>query len=156
MASVKGVCIIDLEAGEGRIKHFPARHDDDVQAGRDLMTPENLTREAFGAVPFYRTPELSTSRDTESRDGSAVGDHEERHEARRDSKARRIRTFEVGSASNALGRRQSERRSHGYCSSETVNRLRPLARRLLRTMRPFFVAIRTLKPWVFLRRRVFG
>jgi hypothetical protein len=156
MASVKGVCIIDLETGEGRIKHSPARHDDDVQAGRDLMMPEDLTREAFGAVPFYRTSELSTSRDTESRDGSAVGHHEERHEARRDSNARHIRTLEVGSAANPLTGRQSEWRSHGYCSSETVNRLRPLARRLLRTIRPFFVAIRTLKPWVFLRRRVFG
>jgi hypothetical protein len=62
MASVKGVCIIDLEAGEGRIKHSPARHDDDVQAGRDLMTPENLPSEPFGAIPFNCGTELPTGR----------------------------------------------------------------------------------------------
>jgi len=38
----------------------------------------------------------------------------------------------------------------------TVRRLRPFARRRLRTIRPFFVAIRTLNPCAFRRRRVFG
>jgi len=41
-------------------------------------------------------------------------------------------------------------------SSETVSRLRPLARRRLSTSRPFFVSMRTRKPWVFARRRVLG
>ena len=67
MASVKGVCIIDLEAGEGRIKHSPARHDDDVQAGRDLMTPEDLPSEPFGAIPLNRATEFPTGRDTKPR-----------------------------------------------------------------------------------------
>ena len=38
----------------------------------------------------------------------------------------------------------------------TVRRLRPLARRRFRTVRPFFVAMRTRKPWVRLRRRRLG
>jgi hypothetical protein len=41
-------------------------------------------------------------------------------------------------------------------SSATVSRLRPFARRRLRTIRPFLVAIRTRKPWAFFRRRVLG
>ena len=41
-------------------------------------------------------------------------------------------------------------------SSATVSRFRPLARRRFRTIRPFLVDIRTLKPWVFFRRRVLG
>jgi hypothetical protein len=65
MASVKGVCIIDLEAGKGRIKHSPARHDDDIQAGPDLMTPEDLTREPFSAIAFYRPAEFPARRNTE-------------------------------------------------------------------------------------------
>ena len=73
-----------------------------------------------------------------------------------DSNARRIRPLEIRSAADPLGRRQPERSEHGYCSSETVKRLRPLARRRLSTIRPFLVAIRTLKPCVFLRRLVFG
>ena len=38
----------------------------------------------------------------------------------------------------------------------TVKRLRPLARRRLRTRRPFFELIRTRNPWVFTRWRLFG
>jgi hypothetical protein len=58
MASVKGVCIVTLEAGKGRIKHFPARDDDDVQTGRDLMTPEDLPSEPLGAISFHCSAEL--------------------------------------------------------------------------------------------------
>lgn len=58
MASVKGLCIVTLEAGKGRIKHLPARDDDDVQSGCDLMTPKKLPRETLGAIPLDRTTEL--------------------------------------------------------------------------------------------------
>ena len=43
-----------------------------------------------------------------------------------------------------------------WCSSETVNFLRPLARRLANTRRPFFVAILSRKPCLFTRRRLWG
>ena len=81
MASVKGVCIIDLEAGEGRIKHSPTRHDDDVHAGRDLMTPEDLPSDSFRAIPLNRTTELPAGGDTEPRGGPAVYNDEQCHEA---------------------------------------------------------------------------
>ena len=76
MASVQGICIIDLEAGEGRIKHSPTRHDDDIQARRDLMTPEDLPSDPFRTIPLNRAPELSTGRDTKPRDSPAVCDNE--------------------------------------------------------------------------------
>ena len=41
-------------------------------------------------------------------------------------------------------------------SSETVNFLRPLARRLASTRRPFLVAMRSRKPCLFTRRRLWG
>jgi hypothetical protein len=157
MASVKGVFIVTLEAGKGRIKHFPARDDDDVQPGRDLMTPEDLPSEPLRAIPLNRRTKLAAGGDSQPRYRAAVRCDKERHEARRNPHASRVRPFEVRSAANSLGRREPERSKHGfYCSSETVSLLRPLARRRLSTIRPFLVAMRTLKPWVFLRRRVFG
>ena len=63
MASVKGVCIVILEAGKGRIKQFAAWHDDDVQAGRDLMTPEDLPSEPLGAIPLDRRTKLAAGCD---------------------------------------------------------------------------------------------
>jgi hypothetical protein len=65
MASVKGVCIVSLEAGKGRIKHFPARHDDDVQAGHDLMTPEDLSSESFSAISLDRSTKLPAGCDAQ-------------------------------------------------------------------------------------------
>ena len=41
-------------------------------------------------------------------------------------------------------------------AGQTVSRLRPFARRRLRTFRPPLVFIRSRKPWVFFRRRTFG
>jgi hypothetical protein len=66
MASVKGVCIVTLETGKGRIKHFPARDDDDVQPGRDLMTPEDFPSEPLGPVPLDRGTELPAGGDPQS------------------------------------------------------------------------------------------
>ena len=66
MASVKGLCIVTLEAGKGRIKHLPARDDDDVQSGCDLMTPKELPSEAFGAIPLNRTAELAAGGDPQA------------------------------------------------------------------------------------------
>jgi hypothetical protein len=63
MASVKGLCIVTLEAGKGRIKHLPARDDDDVQSGCDLMTPKELSSEALRAIPLDRSTELAAGCD---------------------------------------------------------------------------------------------
>jgi len=45
---------------------------------------------------------------------------------------------------------------HPFRLSQTVRRLRPLARRRDKTWRPFLVAIRARKPWVRARLRVLG
>jgi len=63
MASVKGVCIVVLETGKRRVEHFPARDDDDVQPGCNLMTPEDLPREPLGAIPLDRRTKLAAGCD---------------------------------------------------------------------------------------------
>jgi hypothetical protein len=65
MASVKGVRIVTLETGKGRIKHFPAWDDDDVAAGHDLMTPEDLASEPLRAISLDRGTELTAGRDSQ-------------------------------------------------------------------------------------------
>jgi hypothetical protein len=42
--------VISFEAGEGGIEHFPARHNDDVEAGGHVVAPEHLAGEALGAI----------------------------------------------------------------------------------------------------------
>jgi hypothetical protein len=155
MPSVKGVCVVDFEAGKGRIKHSPTRHDDDVQAGRDLMMPKDLPCQPFCAISLDRGPELPTRRHTEPGSGPSIGNDEQRQESSSDPNTSCVCPLEIRPSPNPLFRPQPEH-AHSYCSSETVKRLRPLLRRLLRTIRPFLVAIRTLNPCVFFRRLVFG
>jgi len=42
--------VVGFEAGEGSIEHFPARDDDNVEAGFHLVAPEHLAGEALGAI----------------------------------------------------------------------------------------------------------
>jgi len=120
------------------------------------MTPEDLARESLGAISLDRTAKLSAGGDPQARHRTTIRGDKHRHESSGDSHTRRVRSLEIDAAPNPFGRRQPERRQHGYCSSDTVRRLRPFARRLFSTIRPFFVAMRTLNPCVFFRRRVFG
>ena len=52
IAAIEGDVVIGFETGEGCIEHFPARHDDDIEAGRQLPAPEQLSCQAFRAITF--------------------------------------------------------------------------------------------------------
>jgi hypothetical protein len=64
--------VVSFEAGEGSIEHFPARYDDDVEAGGHLMTPENLAGQPLGAVAINRRADLPGRRHAEPRRRAAV------------------------------------------------------------------------------------
>ena len=101
VASENGV-IVSFEDGEGGIQHFPARHDDDVEAGGDLMAPEHLSGEAFGAVAFDGGPEFPCGRHTKPRRGAAIRQHEKGHEPAVDASAFIVDALEFGPAADAL------------------------------------------------------
>ena len=122
--------VIGFEAGEGGIEHFPARHDDDVEAGGDFMAPEHLSGETFGAVPFDGRPEFPRGSHTEPRRGSAVRQHEQCHEAAMDPSAFFVDALEFGPAADALGNRQTLP-AHGT-RDLTVRRRQSAASGLLR------------------------
>jgi len=143
---------VGCKACEGSIKHFPARHHHDVEARirrpdrTDLVSPEEFPRQAFRAIPTHRRAQLPAGGDSQTRVPMDVGNHEHRHESRTDSRSLGVGAFELSSAAHPLAGRQAAAVTHGYRSSATVRRLRPLARRRFRTIRPFLVAIRTRKP----------
>ena len=93
-----------------------------------------------------------------------VGPADQRQKRRRDAPAAALHDIEFGARSQP--QRPMERARHGarrraHCGAtdqfvETVSRFRPLARRRFSTMRPFLVRIRTMNPWVRLRRRRLG
>lgn len=152
VATLERSVIIGFKAGEGSIEHLTERHDNDVVTGGDFVAPEDFTRQALGAISFGGTAEPSGCRHPESRRLTAVGEHEDGHEPAGNARSLVIDALELGPAPDPLVGRQA----FAAHSSATVNRLRPLARRRFSTIRPFFVDIRTRKPCVFFRLRVFG
>ena len=116
------------------------------------MAPENLPRQTLRAIAIDRRAQLPRGSNAKTLRVPAIFEQEDRHEAAGDARAFVIDALEFRPTADPLVRPES---LSGH-SSATVSRLRPFARRRLSTIRPFFVDIRTRKPWVFFRRRVFG
>jgi hypothetical protein len=72
-ALLKSLREVGLEGGEGSIEHFPARHNHEIQPWTrlerrsDLMAPEQLTRQAFRAIPTNSIPQFPAGRHPHSR-----------------------------------------------------------------------------------------
>jgi hypothetical protein len=139
-----------LESGVGGIEEFATRNNDDVQGPVWFVVAEQLAHLAFRAIADDGTANLPGGGDPEPRRRPVGGSYKNGHEPPAYASSRVVGLFEVGPPAYVLGRAKSHR------SSETVNRLRPLARRRFNTFWPSLVAIRTRKPCVFLRRRLFG
>ena len=152
--SVQDRVVVGFKSGEGGIEHFPARHDNDIESTGNLVTPEQLARQAFRAVPDHGVPELTGRRHSEPEKRPLRREHEHGHEAAANPLPVTVNPFELWAASDTRCRGQTlavhlhpqGRRGGRQPSSDTVSRFRPLARRRARTIRPFFVAMRTRKP----------
>src|SRR5687768_2750822 len=96
----EGACVIGLKAGKGRIEHFPARHDDDVESRWRFQFSEQLTGETLGPVPHDRGAKLPGSRHAQSAPCASVRADEECHEPAAEALPVLISPFELGTSSN--------------------------------------------------------
>ena len=136
-----------------------------------MLTPEDVTKPALCRIAHHSVANLTGSHDTKAIDGTRIRQGEKSHIARGDTSPALLHDGKVLARSEpnrgaelirhgrpgrgCLATRSQTAREAGY-RDETVSRFRPLARRRLRTMRPFLVRIRTMNPWVRARRRRFG
>ena len=80
-------CVVGFKSGEGSIEHFPARHNHEIQPWTrlerrsDLMAPEQLSRQAFRAIPTNGLPQFPAGRYPESRMRRRGRNHDQRHES---------------------------------------------------------------------------
>ena len=102
-ATLKGSVIVGFEAGKGGIEHFSARHDNDVVTSGDLVSPENLARQALGAVPLDGAAQLARGGDAEPRPGTPVLEQKHRHEPAGDPRSLAVDALELGPAADPLG-----------------------------------------------------
>ena len=109
VASGKGCGVVDLKAGEGRIEHFSARHEDDIESGWRLLFPDQLAGKTLGPVPDNSGPELSCRRNTESTPIAAVWRHKQSHEPAPQPQAVFIRPLKLRTPPDPLVSRQALR-----------------------------------------------
>jgi hypothetical protein len=132
------------------IEKFAARDNNDVEGGHWFVASKQFARQALGAVANDRAANLAGRRNAKPRKPAGCVIDEDRHQPPVHLDARPVNCFELGPTPDVFARTKRHR------SSDTVRRLRPLARRRLMTCWPSLVAMRTKKPCVFLRRRLFG
>jgi hypothetical protein len=151
-----------LELGEGGLVELAPRHDHDVESGRQpAVAPEDLTHQALCPVALDRAPELAGCRNPQAPVLEVVREGEQRERAARRSGPMVIDPPELGAFLEPLPRSEALIGCHPHAGRwayryDTDSRFRPLARRRFKTIRPFFVLIRTRNPWVRRRRRRLG
>jgi hypothetical protein len=102
--------VIGFESCERCIEHFPARHDDDVEAANVFPPPEQLAGTPFGPVALDGRAQFPRRSDSKARRRHPVGHDEHRHEAAVNLRAGAVNPLELRPPANALGRSQALRR----------------------------------------------
>jgi hypothetical protein len=158
--------IVVLEAGVRCVEKLRTRNHDDVdtaQFSESLATPKNFSNQSFSSVSSDRVPQLSGGNHAEPRGWTLTAGHQHGQKAAAYALTGVEDPLEFPSPPEPPGLPELQRRHVGHRpisaarqDDETLRRFRPLARRRLRTCRPFLVLIRTRNPWVFARRRRFG
>jgi hypothetical protein len=84
------------------LEQFSPRHDDHVEAGRELIMPENLSYQSFSTISLNRSPQFFRRRDSQAADGLLIGQDEKRAVASADSGTVCVHPLKFGAVTNAL------------------------------------------------------
>ena len=151
--------VIALESGEFSGEELAFGDKDDVEPGPRLVLTVDFSRPPLRAIAHDRTSQ-SPGRGHAEPAGREAGSKEEHgHETTTEFQTLLVDTLEIGAAPNTFVGAQGRPAARGLGHvrrQETVRRFRPFARRRFNTRRPFFVLMRSRKPWVLRRRLRFG
>ena len=142
--------VIGFKGTQAGVEELALGDDHNVKPIRDLVPTKNLSNQSFRSISLDGATELLGGGDTKPAN-TAVCQEEHRAIPTVNSKPTVVDLLELRAAANMFGWPEFQ-----IYSLLTVRRLRPFARRLFRTRRPFLVLIRTRNPCVRLRWRVLG
>ena len=135
-------------SGQRRAQQSGSRHHDHLEACGQLEAPENLPNPPLGQVALHGAAQLLAGGDADPGATLAGNLSTYTHElaVALDAAIEDPGELAPPAQPGALRKRVGHGRRRTQASSDTVSRLRPLARRRFSTSRPFFVSIRTRKP----------
>ena len=126
--------VVGFNVGPGRVNHLPARNNDNVDPSQWFVGPEQLPNEPFGSISGDGVSDFLAGGDAEPGRTDVISQGETGHEA----------ASQTGAALVDSGELRPSPQFHR--DDVTDKRFRPLARRRLSTIRPFFDFILTRKP----------
>jgi hypothetical protein len=142
----------------GRRGRRPGVHDERHRRGnrRAARAPKNLAQPTTDPIAHDRVAHALRNRDSEARSRCRVSGRQHEHQEMSAGNARSggVALFEFPALAEAVV--PGEGLGDGRTRVHTESLLRPFRRRADRTARPDRVRIRTRKPCVRLRRRLFG
>jgi hypothetical protein len=134
------------------------RNENEIEAadGVALVAPKALAQEPLRAVSNRGASHTAAGGESHTRHVQLVLDHEQREERPVQPQPFSEYLPKVRGRSKTLSRPKRRRAQPGSLRNYAAIRRRPFCRRRFRTRRPPFVRIRTRKPCVLLRFRLFG
>lgn len=160
--------IVSLEGTIRDVLKSRAEQCDDIDPAGSLAVPEQLAHQPLCTVPGHRPSKASGRDDPQAVLVKAVRPCTERQVAATGPLTLPLHSQELRAPPNPFtarkgpshqpARLRKRRRTTNTWPTVyvTASRFRPFARRFLRIWRPDRVFIRARKPWVRLRRRLFG
>ena len=119
--SLEDVTVLGFKNTQAGVEQLPLRHDHDVEAGRDLVSTENLSYQSLGAVPLDRAAQFLRSGDSEPASKSLVSQDENRPIPAVNPDAPRVHPLEIRSSANPFA--AAERTS---CPATSGMNVRPV------------------------------
>src|SRR5262245_58820443 len=101
-ASFENMTVLGLNNSQLRVEQLPLRHDDNVKAGRDLVSTENLSYQSFSSIPSDRAAQFLRRRNPKAAHATRVHQDEERAIPTGDANAPLVYQPEIGVASDSF------------------------------------------------------
>jgi len=94
--------VIGFKGSQAGFEELATRHDNDVEACRDLVMPENFPYQPFSEISLDGAAELFRRRDAQAAPGLAVGQGEDRAEPTMDPRAVIVYLLKLAASPNPL------------------------------------------------------
>src|SRR5437870_4728616 len=95
-ATLEDLAIVGFKNSQAGVEQITLGHNDDVEAGRNLVSTEDLSYQTFSAVSLDRATQLFRRRDPQPQDREFVGQDENGAVATVDPRAASVHLLELG------------------------------------------------------------